>query len=125
MIPPHIDSSAIWRHAGVMPHMNRAGIVNSTPEATEELADPMVCDMLLSRMVCRTPNELRARNTTTVSTAAGIEVLIVSPALRPRYVLAAPKTIPRRMPVTVALNVNSVRVWPYVSGTYCSPSLSS
>ena len=31
--------------------MNNAGIVNSTPEATEELAEPMVYDMLVSRIL--------------------------------------------------------------------------
>jgi hypothetical protein len=64
--------------------MNRAGMVKSTPEATEELAEPTVCDMLLSRMLCRRPKAVKRRNATTVSTATGIEVLIVSPALRPR-----------------------------------------
>ncbi len=49
--PPAIASSVIWRQAGLMPQMNSAGIVNSTPEATDELADPIVCDMLLSRML--------------------------------------------------------------------------
>ena len=51
--------------AGLIPQMNRAGIVNSTPEATEELAEPTVCDMLLSRMVCLRPKAVSSRNATT------------------------------------------------------------
>jgi hypothetical protein len=31
--------------------MNRAGMVNSTPEATDELAEPTVCDVFVSRML--------------------------------------------------------------------------
>jgi hypothetical protein len=77
-------SSVVCRHAGVIPHMNSAGMVNSTPEATDELADPMVWDMLLSRMLCPSPNAVNSRNATTVSTATGMEVLIVSPAIRPK-----------------------------------------
>jgi hypothetical protein len=90
--------------------MNSAGIVNSTPDATDELADPMVCDMLASRMLCCIPNALNSRNATTVSTATGIDVLIVNPAFRPRYVLAAPKMIPNKIPDTAALTVNSESV---------------
>ena len=67
-----------------MPQMNRAGMVNSTPDATDELAEPIVCDMFASRMLCCMPKALNNRKATTVSTATGIEVLIVSPALRPR-----------------------------------------
>ena len=82
--PPHIASSVICLHAGFIPQMNRAGIVNSTPEATDELADPMVCDMLASRMLCFRPSRVKTRNATTVNTATGMEVLIVSPAFSPR-----------------------------------------
>ena len=74
----------IWPQAGFIPQMKRAGMVKSTPEATEELADPMVWDMLDSRMECWNPIPDIARNTTTVSTATGIEVLMVRPAIRPR-----------------------------------------
>ena len=82
--PPAIVRSVICAQAGLIPHMNRAGIVNRTPDASEELADPTVCEMLLSRMLCRTPKAARIRNATTVSTATGIDVLIVRPALSPR-----------------------------------------
>ena len=64
--------------------MNNAGIVNSTPEATDELAEPTVCDMFSSRMLWRSPVAWSSLNTTTVSTATGIEVLMVRPALSPR-----------------------------------------
>jgi len=56
--PPAIASSVIWSSAGMMSgraacaaHMNSAGIVNSTPEATDELAEPTVWDMFSSRML--------------------------------------------------------------------------
>ena len=42
----------------------------------------------------------------TVRTATGIDVLIVRPALSPRYVLDAPNSIPSKAPVTTALIVN-------------------
>lgn len=64
--------------------MKSAGTVKSTPEATEELAEPIVCDMFASRMLSRTPTSESSRKATTVSTATGIDVLIVSPAFRPR-----------------------------------------
>ena len=84
MRPPHMARAVIWRHAGFIPQMKRAGIVNRTPEATEELAEPMVCDMLASRMLCLKPTAWSSRKATTVSTATGMEVLMVKPALRPR-----------------------------------------
>ena len=77
-------SRVICAQAGLIPQMNSAGMVNNTPEATEELAEPTVCDMLLSRMLWRRPKAVNTRNATTVRTATGIEVLIVSPALSPR-----------------------------------------
>ena len=52
MRPPDIARSVSWLSAGMMSgratsaaHMNSAGIVNSTPDATDELAEPIVCDM--------------------------------------------------------------------------------
>ncbi len=48
-----------------------------------------------------------ARKAATVITAIGIDVEMVSPACKPRYALAAPKTIQNRMPATAALRVNS------------------
>ncbi len=55
-----------------------------SPDATDELAEPIVCDMFVSRMLWPTPNIRNTRKVTTVSTATGIEVLIVSPAFKPR-----------------------------------------
>ena len=63
--------------------MNNAGIVNNTPDASDELADPIVWDMFASRIVCCVPNPARKdANTTTVKTAIGIDVLMVNPAIR-------------------------------------------
>src|SRR3990172_3875146 len=84
MMPPAIASRVIWAHSGLIPQMNSAGMVNSTPDATDDDAEPTVWEMLLSRMVWETPNAWSSRNTTTVSTAIGIDVLMVRPALRPR-----------------------------------------
>ena len=43
----------------------------------------------------------------TVITAAGIDADTVMPTRRPRYALAAPKTMPSTTPVTTAFSVNS------------------
>ena len=75
--------SVIWRQAGSMPQMNRAGIVNNTPEATEELAEPMVCDMFASRIEWRSPKALNTRTATTVNTTTGREVQLGRPTLTP------------------------------------------
>jgi hypothetical protein len=74
----------IWRHSGDIPQMKRAGMVNNTPDATEELADPIVCDMFVSSMLCCRPIAEKIRKATTVSTATGIDVLIVNPAFSPK-----------------------------------------
>ena len=61
--------------------MNRnAGVVNTTPEATDSPADPIVCTMLFSRIV-EPPSRL---STEMARTAIGIDALTVSPARRPR-----------------------------------------
>ena len=49
--PPHIARRVTCSHSGSRPQMNRAGIVKRTPEATDELADPTVCDMFVSRIL--------------------------------------------------------------------------
>src|SRR2546425_75167 len=54
-----------------------AGIVKTTPAATESLADPVVCTMLFSRIEVRP----RARKIVIESTAIGMEELTVSPIL--------------------------------------------
>lgn len=81
-----------------------------TPDASEELADPVVCDMLASRIVVD-PRNLRAiRKNPTVMTATGIDVDTVMPASKPRYALAAPKRIPNMTPMITALKVNSAEL---------------
>ena len=57
-----------------------AGIVNTTPPATDSPAEPMVCTMLFSRMV-EPPKRF---STEMASTAMGIEADTVRPARRPR-----------------------------------------
>src|SRR6266545_6504553 len=80
-----------------------AGIVNTTPPATDSPADPIVWTMLFSRIV-EPPSLL---STEIASTAIGIDALTVSPARRPRYTVEAPKISPNRIPMTTALAVNS------------------
>ncbi|MEZ5283631.1 MAG: hypothetical protein R2712_02245 [Vicinamibacterales bacterium] len=57
-----------------------AGIVNTTPPATDSPADPIVWTMLFSRMV----DPPRRFRTEMARTAMGMEALTVSPARRPR-----------------------------------------
>ena len=40
--PPAMARRVICAHAGFMPQMNRAGMVKSTPDATDELASDRV-----------------------------------------------------------------------------------
>ena len=49
--PPHIASNVICSSSGGMPHMNSAGSVKITPLASELDAEPVVCEMLVSRIV--------------------------------------------------------------------------
>jgi len=84
MRPPAMARRVIWAHAGFIPQMKRAGMVKRTPEATEELAEPTVWDMLDSRMECWNPMAENTRKVTTVRTATGMEVLMVRPAINPR-----------------------------------------
>ncbi len=80
-----------------------AGIVNTTPPATDSPAEPIVCTMLFSRMV-EPPNRL---STEMASTAIGIDAETVRPARSPRYTVDAPKMRPNSTPRTIALAVNS------------------
>ena len=80
-----------------------AGIVKTTPPATDSPADPMVWTMLFSRIV-EPPSFF---STEIARTAIGIEALTVSPARRPRYTVDAPNSNPKRTPMTIALAVNS------------------
>jgi hypothetical protein len=82
--PPHMASMVICSRLGEMPQRNSAGSVKMMPLASELEAEPTVCERLASRIVPRRPAASRARNTATVMTATGIEVLIVSPARKPR-----------------------------------------
>src|SRR2546427_6611661 len=67
-----------------------AGMVKTTPAATESLADPVVWTMLFSRIDVRP----RARKIVIESTAMGMEELTVSPILSARYTLEALKINP-------------------------------
>ena len=89
--------------------MNSAGIVKIVPDASEELALPIVCARFASSTV---PPRAKTRNAATDSTAIGIEVETVSAALSPMYAFAAPKTIPKTSPQATALNVSSAAPLP-------------
>src|SRR4051812_21510031 len=89
-----------------------AGIVNTTPPATDSPAEPIVCTMLFSRIV-EPPSFL---STEMASTAIGIDALTVSPARRPRYTVDAPKRRPKSTPITIAFAVNSAG--DLLAGTY-------
>ncbi len=103
---PSSASKATCQNGGVIPHRKSAGIVKIVPEASDELAEPIVCDMFASRII--PPGRLpMTRNAATVSTAMGIDVDTVSPTRRPRYALAAPKRTPKTIPATAARRVNS------------------
>ena len=62
------------------PRKISAGMVKTTPPATDSPAEPMVWTILFSRIV-EPPNFF---STEIASTAIGIEALTVSPARRPR-----------------------------------------
>ena len=95
-------STVIWRSVVSKPQRKSAGSVKITPLATELEAEPTVCDRFASRMLLSTPLARSARKNATVITATGIDVEMVSPARRPRYALAAPNKIPKRIPTIVA-----------------------
>ena len=86
-----------------MPQRKSAGS-EDRPVASDVEADPIVCEMLASRIV---PRRRSARKAATVITAAGIDAATVRPTRNPRYALAAPNTSPSRTPATTALSVNS------------------
>ena len=78
-----------------------------TPEASDELAEPVVWDMLLSRIDARPKKRCVKRKKPTAITATGIDVDTVIPARSPRYALAAPNRIPKIIPTSTDLTVNS------------------
>jgi hypothetical protein len=84
-----------------------AGIVNTTPAATDSPAEPIVWTMLFSRIV-DLPSFLK---TAMESTAIGTEAETVSPARRARYTVAAPKITPKTMPSRIAFSENSAISW--------------
>ena len=76
---------AICTSEGLKPHKNSAGMVKITPEAKDELAEPIVWEMLFSRMVVPLPKRaLEKRKKATVITATGIDVDTVKPAFNPK-----------------------------------------
>jgi len=73
---------ATCQSGGAMPHRKRAGIVKMVPAASDELAEPMVCERLASRIIPRPPRtDLKKA---TVRTAMGMDVETVRPTRRPR-----------------------------------------
>ena len=66
------------------PQMKSAGIVKMIPDAKEELAEPVVWEILHSKIVDFPMIGDNIRNIATDTTARGIAVLIVSPTLNPR-----------------------------------------
>ena len=80
-----------------------AGIVNTTPPATDSPAEPIVWTMLFSRIV-EPPSFF---STEIASTAIGIDAETVSPARSPRYTVDAPKITPKTTPMRMAFAVNS------------------
>src|SRR4029453_7569275 len=69
-------------------------------------AEATVCTMLFSWIVM----PLKPRRMAIEITAAGIEVAKVSPALRPKYTLAAVKTRVMKMPRITPREVSSLRI---------------
>ena len=48
-MPPSSASVATCQKGGAIPHRKSAGIVKIVPDASEELAEPIVCEMFASR----------------------------------------------------------------------------
>ena len=78
-----------------------------TPEANDELAEPVVWERLLSSMVALPVNLPKSRKNPMVITATGMEVETVNPARSPRYAFAAPNKMPKIIPMITDLTVNS------------------
>ena len=72
---------ATCQNGGAIPHKKRAGMVKIVPVASDELAEPIVCEMFASSSTSRFRIN---RNSATVSTAIGIDVETVSPTRSPR-----------------------------------------
>ena len=82
--PPRRASVPIWAIEGLNPQRKRAGIVNMTPDAREEAAEPVVWAMFVSRMPTFPHRPRVTRKKATAMTASGIDVEIVRPTRRPR-----------------------------------------
>ena len=104
--PPASARIKIWKYLkyAIPPgRKSKAGIVKTTPAATDSPAEPMVCTILFSRIVAF-PNFLK---TEIAKTAIGIEALTVIPTFNPRYTDEAPNMMPKMPPSIIALIVNS------------------
>ena len=84
-------------------------MVTPTPKAMLSPALPAVWVMLFSRMVARRVRKtrLKPRKMVIESTATGIEALTVRPTFSTRYMLEAPKMIPRMDPISTGTGVSS------------------
>ena len=77
------------------------------PEASDELADPVVAAMFCSSTFDEPRIGVNNLKTATETMANGIAVEMVKPTRKPKYALADPKTMPKRMPAKTALKVKS------------------
>ena len=112
--PPIKAVMKIWKTVmvyspGTMKEVRKkAGIVKITPAASDSPEEPMVCTMLFSRIVpLRAPIFFNTPNIATDITATGMEALMVNPTRNPTAALAAANNIPKTLPMTAALMVNS------------------
>ena len=104
--PPIRASTKIWKYSKYcLPpsKKSKAGTVNTTPAATDSPAEPMVCTILLSKIVAF-PHFLKKE---IAKTAIGMDALTVNPTFNPKYTVATPKIIPRKIPGMMAFMVNS------------------
>src|SRR5579872_6463694 len=105
MVPPARHSAVTSRYGRLplKPRITNAGKVKIAPAATASPADATVCATLFSRIV----EPPRTRRIAIDTTAAGILADTVSPAYKPRYAFAAPRTTASTTPITIARGVSS------------------
>ena len=96
--------------------ITNAGTVKIAPAATDSPIEPAVRAMFSSRI-----DPLNARSTAMPITAAGYVAAIVWPARKPRYALAAPRTMVITSPMNSARRVNSVICMPSGTNGLCRP----
>ncbi len=82
--PPIMAKAPILKIPGLNPHMKSAGMVKIMPEASDELAEPVVWAILQSKMVLFPKTGVSALKTATAMTAKGIAVEMVKPTLSPK-----------------------------------------